>query len=193
MGWSAEKTSTVLSILKVVHETAIAQSLPKAKSYDLFRSLVLKHSLQRPPYCAGVFDSEECEKLMQFGSATFFQHYEMYMYAYRARYEVDIHVEKQRVVPDQLPCFDFNERHICDPQTVPELASFFPQTADDAAAFEDIFDQADREEKKKVTKAGAVSTVIDEAVDEVLNKATHKLGDMTQTYVSQAEATLRPS
>jgi hypothetical protein len=184
--WNAEKTSTVLSILKVVHETAVAQSLPKAKSYDLFRSLVLKHSLQRPPYCAGVFDSQECEKLMQFGSATFFQHYEMYMYAYKARYEVDIRVTKQRVVPELLPCSDFAESHICDPRSVPELASFFPQTMNDSAAYEDIFDHAEREEKQKVTKAGAVSTVIDEAADEVLGKAASKLGTMTETYIAQA-------
>jgi hypothetical protein len=185
--WCAEKTSTVLSILKVVHETAVAQNLPKTKSFDLFRSLVVKHSLQRPPYCVGVFDTHECEKFMQFASATFFQHYEMYMYAYKARYEVDIRVTEQRLVPETLPCYDFNKSHECDPRSVPELASFFPQTMDDSAAFGDIFAQAERDETQKVTKAGAVSTVIDEALDEVMDKATHKLGDMTQTYVSQAE------
>jgi hypothetical protein len=184
--WNAEKTSTVISILKVVHETAVAQSLPKTKSYDLFRSLVAKHSLQRPPYCVGVFDSHECQKVMEFGSATFFQHYEMYMYAYKARYEVDIRLIKERLVPEMLSTFDFTEIHVCDPQSVPELASFFPQTMDDSAAFGDIFDQAERDEKKKVKKAGAVSTVMDEALDEVMGKATHKLGDMTETYVAQA-------
>jgi hypothetical protein len=192
--WNAEKTSTTLSIFKVVHETAIAQSLPKAKSEDLFRSLVLKHSLQRPPYCVGVFDSHECEQLMKFGAATFFQHYDMYVYAYRARYEVDIKVVQPRLVPEHLLCCEFDESHVCDPRSVPELASFFQKLEGDTEAFGGIFDHAEREETKKVTKEGAVSTIIDEAVDEVLDKATHKLSDMTETYVSQAKgSTLKSS
>ena len=50
--WKVQTELAENGSAQVVYEATIANQLPKEESFDLFRSLVLKHSCQRPP-CAG--------------------------------------------------------------------------------------------------------------------------------------------
>lgn len=184
--FNAEKTSTFLSIQKVVYEASISQQLPKEVSFDLFRSLVLKHSCQRPPYAIGVFTSAECRMLMEYVRATLFHHYKMYLYAYRSRYEVDIRLKEKRIVPAQIITRPLAEADICDPSTVPELLQLFRRPVAEAQTASDIFAYAQDVHDQATRQGGSVQHTIDSAAAEVLRRAEAGLEAMTNTYVAAA-------
>jgi hypothetical protein len=77
------KTSTLLSIMKVVLEESRSQRLTASASFDVFKDLVLKHSVERPPRSVGVFSFDDVRAIMDYIHNGFFRHYRLYMYAFR--------------------------------------------------------------------------------------------------------------
>lgn len=79
---SAEKTSTVVAIVREVHLTSMSQRLTRVESYDTLRDLVVRHSVPRPPFCAAILDLSDVQELDEYLLATYYRHYKMYYYVF---------------------------------------------------------------------------------------------------------------
>lgn len=198
--FNAEKTSTVLSIQKVVYESSIAlqrerNSDGKQKllvnrevSYDLFRSLVLKHSCQRPPYAIGIFSAEECRIFTEYFRQTFFHHYKMYQYAYQSRYEVDIRVKDKCIVPASIPRRQFTVEDEIDPSVIPELADYFAKVEEANGVADSMFATAETREETEYRQETSVRTALDRAAEEVLDRAKKELKTMSDELLQTITA-----
>lgn len=140
-GFSAEKASTLISILNTVHTKAIAEArLPEASARKLFEALIDRHSQQLPPYRIGVFSREEAAAVKAYAERTFFRHYKMYAFAYVQQQELMVRSAFERVAPPIRPAMRFDVSHEVDPKQVPELEHLFSDKA--AAAYREEAGQA---------------------------------------------------
>lgn len=79
---SAEKVSTLTAIMKVLHDRSMSERRTRVASYDLLRELIVRHSVPRPPYSAGIFSLEDVHDIDEHLMSTYYRHYKMYMYAF---------------------------------------------------------------------------------------------------------------
>lgn len=121
MNFSAEKTSCFLEIFKYLFSYSITSRLPEKKSFEIFKKLLLKHSVQRSPYSIAVFTCPDVKKITDFALITFFRHYSLYQYSFIPncnlalknvnRFEGNFPVvlrldEGSEIVPETIPALD---------------------------------------------------------------------------------------
>lgn len=122
-----EKISTLLSIMRVVHEESVAmQVLPQADSIRCLKGQLERHGKQTPPFAVGVFTAEDQERILDYMSKTFYAHYKMYQYVYKRRRDLDLQAMPEDLAPP-IPVVVRSLRPIdeVDPREQPELAFLF--------------------------------------------------------------------
>ena len=80
--YSLEKTSSFLEISHKIFMESFNNRLPYEKSFDLFRDVIVQHSLFRPPHSILVFNLEEIKNITDLFLSTFYKHYTLYLLAY---------------------------------------------------------------------------------------------------------------
>ncbi|EPY26295.1 flagellar associated protein [Strigomonas culicis] len=79
---NAEKTSTIVAIVRAVHLSSMSQRLTRVESYDTLRDLIVRHSVPRPPFCAAILDLSDVQELDEYLLGTYYRHYKMYYYVF---------------------------------------------------------------------------------------------------------------
>jgi len=104
-GFSVEKTSAFFSIIKRNHEEMAEAFLPPHKSWDYLKSLLLAHSVQRPPYSVGIFTLAEVQLITEFALAYYYAHFKLYRYAFTLKHvkEVDVRTAWTELPPASFP------------------------------------------------------------------------------------------
>lgn len=127
-GFSPDKTSTLLSIMRLVLEEAVSRRLVLDSAFDVFKEWLLKHGVARPPYSVGVFSYDDVKVITEYAHETFFRHYRLYMYVYMMHCDIDFQVDDAGRGAIALPIRPAQLRVDCevgDPRSVPELAHLF--------------------------------------------------------------------
>jgi len=121
-GFSVEKASTFFSIIKRNHEEMAEAFLPPHKSWEYLKvctgcphqhpclrtmlpmtltmlpvviswqSLLLAHSVQRPPYSVGIFTLAEVQLITEFALTHYYAHFKLYRYAFTLKHVKEVHV-----------------------------------------------------------------------------------------------------
>lgn len=84
-GFTPDKTSAFGGILLETFDSSMTEFLPLESSFALFKELLTKHCVQRPPWSVGVFSVEDAKRITQYCTDTFFKHYMLYKYAFTTR------------------------------------------------------------------------------------------------------------
>jgi len=113
-GFSAEKTSTLFSLMKKTHDDMADAFLPANQTWDYFRSLLLAHSIQRPPYSVGVFTLKEVEKITAYALENYFRQFKLFRYAFTTRHLKDLSLRNSWID--------------CPPASLPQLSDGVPTT-----------------------------------------------------------------
>ncbi|EPZ35289.1 hypothetical protein O9G_000685 [Rozella allomycis CSF55] len=117
-GLSPDKISTFFSIMKDVFEKIIkVPQLELEEDYKYFKQLVLKHSIQRPPYSEKIFDFNESKIVTDYAVQT---HYGMYKYVFTKDVRLRVNF-----IPEPEP-----EAHLADDQLKVDLSSKVPSFQD---------------------------------------------------------------
>ena len=59
----------------------VIERLSEEASFNNFKELLLRHSVQRPPHSLAIFNLDDVKKIDAFVLDSFYRHYEMYKYA----------------------------------------------------------------------------------------------------------------
>ena len=59
--------------------------MPVDRSFQLFKELMLQHSVQRPPYSIGLFSLQEFKKVLEWALDTYYRYYKLYQYVFTDR------------------------------------------------------------------------------------------------------------
>ncbi|CAG9328211.1 unnamed protein product [Blepharisma stoltei] len=90
--FSEEKTSTVLGIFNYALSKAIEGALSRSACFEIFKKLLLKHSVERSPYSIAVFTLDDLKKVLDFALCTFFQYYSLYEYIFTPHTDLSLRV-----------------------------------------------------------------------------------------------------
>ena len=107
-GFSVEKTSTFFSIVKRNHEEMADAFLPPDRSWEYLKSLLLAHSVQRPPHSVGIFTLAEVQLITEFALSHYYAHFKLFRYAFTLRHvkKVDVRTAWTELPPESFPSLD---------------------------------------------------------------------------------------
>lgn len=86
--FSNEKTSTLLAMLESVLQTVLEKQLNAQQGFNILKTHLANHSIQRPPYSIAIFSAAESEKILQFAQETMLRHISLYEFAFNQRVEM---------------------------------------------------------------------------------------------------------
>lgn len=122
-GYNTEKTSCFLEIFKYLFTTSLMNRFSEEKSFQIFKKLLLKHSVQRSPYSIAVFTCIEVKSITDYSLITFFRHYPLYEYSFIPNCNLSLkNVNRfEGIFPQVLKLEEGGE---ISPETIPALEPF---------------------------------------------------------------------
>lgn len=69
------------------------------KDYEHFKRLLLKYSIQRPPFSEKIFSFAEMKLVSEYVTNTYFRHYLMYKYTFTKKLRMNLMIENFRPEP----------------------------------------------------------------------------------------------
>jgi hypothetical protein len=125
--FTLEKVSCCLGILNHLIQHSIKNSVLLTTSQDRLKSLLKKHSIQRPPFGIQVFSSVDIVSIQEYTERTFFKHYFLFADCFTPHKDVIITTERLYCAKFPLNS-SLNEGSEINPETVFELKNFLPRT-----------------------------------------------------------------
>jgi len=95
--FTAEKTSTLFSIMKLVHFLSMERTLTAEQSTQELRTLLLQHAVERPPYSIGIFSNKDVAQIMDHATDTYYRHYKLYRYVFTKKRLMDFSIKGDSV------------------------------------------------------------------------------------------------
>lgn len=191
---SDAKTSALFSIVKHVHQQAVQQRLVIDRSFTQFKDVLLRHSVQRPPFSLGIFNLEEARQITDWMLITYFTHFKLYQYAFTSRITMNVtayHPSDCVELPPSLPPLVeavTDEQHTRNEQE----ARIQKETADLKAAEEAAAAAIEEQERLlKEAMENAMPDEIQQKVQAALQKEMERLQLIMQAQFSKQEAGLR--
>mmetsp|Transcript_35265 Transcript_35265/g.80557 ORF Transcript_35265/g.80557 Transcript_35265/m.80557 type:complete len:255 (+) Transcript_35265:76-840(+) len=89
-GFTPDKTSSFFGIMKHVHSLAMARFWPLEKTFTYFKNILMKHSVQRPPFSTGIFSLQDVRDITDSVTKGYFRHYLLYKYCFTKKTELDL-------------------------------------------------------------------------------------------------------
>ena len=86
--FSNEKISTLLAILDHVLHKMLERQLTTDAGYQLLKTHLRDHGMQRPPHSILIFSIEEVAAILTFSLQTFLRHFCLYEFAFKPRVEL---------------------------------------------------------------------------------------------------------
>jgi len=103
-----EKASTMFSVLKLIHFISMDRCLTSHQSMQELQTLLVQHSVERPPYSVGIFAPEDIRKIMDHVTDNYYRHYKLYRYIFTEKRVLDFSIK-----PDEIevapPCKPLSE------------------------------------------------------------------------------------
>merc|ERR1712118_29667 len=179
-GFTAEKTSTFLSIMKVMFEEVCLIKLQMDDAFNFFKGWLLKHSVQRPPFSVGVFTFEDVKATTEFVHNTFFRHYKLWMYAYVTHRDVELRIRADDLVPPAPKVASLKGSAIVDPKEQPELRSLLEHAEALNAEM-----SAQQQAVNYETKAEKVKRVLESRIGDLMKNFEDQLKEQDERLMSQ--------
>jgi len=184
-GFSWDKTSTMLSIMRVVLEEAVSRRLGVEHAFDVFQDWLLRHGVQRPPQSIGIYSFEEVKLITEHVHNTFFRYYDLYMYVYMTHCDIDFRVaDTDRGATAMLARSEplRGEYVVEDPRSIPELAPLFIRS-DAELADEEMHKM--RERNMPEDKQTRIKRLVDEKMSELMDKFERDIVDQDTDHVDR--------
>lgn len=188
--FTPKKTSTFLSVMKLVLAEAVSRRLTVDDAFDVFKAWLLKHSVQRPPKSVGIFTFEDVRAIMEYVHGSFFRHYKLYMYVFMTECNMNLFVDdlSSGIAPPPVRLQCLRAEDEIDPRSQPELAHIFrPSEAEQAEAEMRRIRERDAPPEEK--RAALIQQKIDAGMKKLLESFEDKLKDQDERFQPLLEAT----
>merc|ERR1719502_2029662 len=105
----------------------IHERLDSSQTFELLRTLLLRHSVPRPPWSIAVFSANDLKMVTDYVVNTFFRHFKLYQYVYVPHRQLRLRTKPDRTTGPPLipPAHPVLEQHFVDEKAQEELAQHF--------------------------------------------------------------------
>jgi len=187
-GFSAEKTSTLLSIFKLVLEEAVAGRLDAHAAFDVCKEWLLKHGVERPPWSVGIFSFDDVKAIMEYAHNTLFRHYGLYTYAFMTRCDLNFSIEEPGVAPPSVRPLPLIAECEVDPRAQPELEHRFREQLAAERAEAELRRRQAQQAMEEEDRAAKIKRRIDEGVQRLMEGFEQNLEEQDARFQSQSQA-----
>mmetsp|Transcript_71373 Transcript_71373/g.187127 ORF Transcript_71373/g.187127 Transcript_71373/m.187127 type:complete len:277 (-) Transcript_71373:67-897(-) len=185
--FSVEKTSTLLSVFKLVLEEAVRGRLEADAAFDVCKEWLLKHGVERPPWSVGVFSFDDIKAIMEYAHNTFFRHYRLYMYAFMTHCDLSFSVENPGVAPPSVRPLPLVAESEVDPRAQPELEHRFREQLAAEAAEAELRRRQEQQAIEEEDRAARIKRKIDEGVARLMDGFEKSLEEQDTRFQSQLD------
>eukprot|EP00210_Caulerpa_lentillifera_P007559 g7219.t1 len=91
--FSPRQISTLIAIVRKVHEYSMEVLLTQEKSFQYFTELLVKHCIERPPYSVGIFTCFQAQKIVEWIGKIYYAQYKLYQGIRGAQIEVTLSMQ----------------------------------------------------------------------------------------------------
>lgn len=89
--FTADQVSAFFTILKSVHLMCISTPFDNLQeTFQYFKELLLRHSINRPPYSTALFTIVQVRDITEYMLNTYFKHFKLYKYAFTKRVQMNL-------------------------------------------------------------------------------------------------------
>lgn len=129
--FTSEKISCFLAVMDYVLHESLRLRLSNQASYELFKGLLLKHSIERSPWSIAVFTLDDLKAMTDYVLVTFLRHYSMYLHIFTPHLELAIETKErfEGRFPPVLPIYDCQPSN---PRDVPALDDYLEPLPEEA-------------------------------------------------------------
>jgi hypothetical protein len=85
--------SCFMEIMLYLMKQLLHKRLSEEESYSLFKELLIRHSVQRPPHSLAIFNLEDVKAINDHVQDTYFRFYNMYLYSLTKDQLITLHTE----------------------------------------------------------------------------------------------------
>ena len=90
-GFTQEKVSTFCSIMQTLLETDMGAKFRTVdESFAELKGMLLRHSVQRPPWSIGIFSKDDVKSIVDFVANGYIRHFKLYRYCLSPRPELTL-------------------------------------------------------------------------------------------------------
>jgi len=131
--FSEEKMACFMEIMHYVMKQLIQERLSEDASFNIFKELLLRHAIKRPPHSLAIFSLSDVKKIDLFALDTFYRHFDMYKYALTVKDLMHLSTEKMMEVPKPTFC-ELNEASQIEVTQLDELQEYMSEQERDVIA-----------------------------------------------------------
>ena len=102
-------------------------------SFEMFKELLLRHAIKRPPYSLAIFSLSDIKKIDLFALDTFYRHFDMYTYALTVKDM--LHLTQSHMMETPKPSFaQLDEAETMEVTQIDQLQEYMSQNERDVIA-----------------------------------------------------------
>mmetsp|Transcript_3936 Transcript_3936/g.4565 ORF Transcript_3936/g.4565 Transcript_3936/m.4565 type:complete len:228 (-) Transcript_3936:32-715(-) len=121
--FNEKKTATFLELMHALLEKCMVDWLTRDKAMELFKTYLLRHSIQRPPHSLFVFNLNEVKAITDYVQGSFLKFYAMYQYAIIPKLELELQHD-QMFYAEAPGVQDVEDGQQVKPKEIPDLMEY---------------------------------------------------------------------
>ena len=122
-----------MEIMHYVMKQLIKDRPSEDESFTMFKELLLRHAIKRPPHSLAIFSLADVKKIDLFALDTFYRHFDMYKYALTVKDMLCLTTGQMMEVAQ--PTFaDLGEANVVEVTQLDELQEYMSQNEKDVIA-----------------------------------------------------------
>ena len=122
-----------MEIMHYVMRQLIRDRPTEDQSFQIFKELLLRHAVKRPPHSLAIFSLSDVKKIDLFVLDTFYRHFDMYSYALTVKDMLHLSTG-QMMEPPKLEFAELNEATAVEVTNLDELQEYMSENERDAIA-----------------------------------------------------------
>ena len=154
----------------------LAKRLSEEKSFAIFKELLVRHSVQRPPHSLAIFNKDDVQAINDHVQDTFFRFYNMYIYALTSDQLITLVTEKQLELDDPTQAKLADGKLIAPREVEGDVRQFLSQ---------DELAQLDKENEYMLRGPGRVERIMREEMDKLASHMEDKIKAQDEDFLNR--------
>ena len=154
----------------------LQQRLSEQKSYEMFKELLLRHSVQRPPHSLAIFNLDDVKAINDHVQDSFYRFYNMYLYSLTKEQLIILATEPQ-VVLEEPPQSKLTEGRIIPAREVEgDIRQFLSESE---------IAQIEKENEYMLRGPGRIERIMREEMDKLANHMEDKIRQQDEDFLNR--------